>query len=80
MIRDTVISRAVRTGRLTVVSSDTSDSSLPFPLTWQDDFTENSQVDMTLLCTESSGIVTVSVSSSVTGEDGRIYYSLVYLA
>ena len=80
MIRDTATSRAVRTGRLTVVSSDLGDSSLPNPLTWQDDFTENSQVDMTLVVTELSGVVTVSVSSSATGEDGRIYYSLVYLA
>jgi hypothetical protein len=80
MIRDTAISRAVRTGRLTVVSSDTSDSSIPNPLTWQDEFTENSQVDMTLVIAEVSGDVTVSVSSSATGEAGRIYYSLVYLA
>ena len=80
MIRDTPVGRAVRTGRLTVVSSDISDSSLPLPLTWQDDFTENSQVDMTLVVTEVSGDVTVSVTSSATGEDGRIYYSLVYLA
>jgi hypothetical protein len=80
MIRDTATSRAVRTGRLTVVSSDTSDSSIPNPLTWQDEFTENSQVDMTLVVAEVSGDVTVSVSSSATGEDGRIYYSLNYLA
>lgn len=78
MIRD--ISQAVRTGRLTVVSTDTGDSSIPNPLTWQDDFVENSQTDMNLSIVESSGIVTVSVSSSATGEDGRIYYSLNYLA
>jgi hypothetical protein len=35
---------------------------------------------MTLVVTEVSGDVTVSVTSSATGEDGRIYYSLVYLA
>ena len=78
MIRD--VSQAVRTGRLTVVSTDVGDSSIPNPLTWQDDFVENSQTDMNLSIVESSGIVTVSVSSSATGEDGRIYYSLVYLA
>jgi hypothetical protein len=81
MIRDRVPARAVRTGRLTVVSSDTGDSVAAAPLTWNDDFTENSQVDMTLVVTESgSGVVEVSVTSSATGEDGRIYYSLVYLA
>lgn len=80
MIRDTVTGRAVRTGRLTVVSSDTGDSAAAAPLTWQDDFTENQQVDMTLLVTEAAGEVTVSVISSATGEDGRIYYSLNYLA
>jgi hypothetical protein len=80
MIRDTLVGRAVRTGRLTVVSSDTGDSAAAAPLTWQDDFTENSQVDMTLVVTEASGDVTVSVSSSATGEAGRIFYSLVYLA
>ena len=80
MIRDTAISRAVRRGRFTVVSSDSGDSALAAPLTWEDEFTENSQVDMTLAVTEISGDVTVSVSSSATGEDGRIYYSLVYLA
>lgn len=78
MIRD--VSQAVRTGRLTVVSTDLGDSSIPNPLTWQDDFVENSQTDMNLSIVESGGIVTVSVSSSATGEDGRIYYSLVYLA
>jgi hypothetical protein len=80
MIRDTLVGRAVRTGRLTVVSSDTGDSAAAAPLTWQDDFTENEQVDMTLVVTEASGDVTVSVSSSATGEAGRIFYSLVYLA
>lgn len=80
MIRDNATGRAVRTGRLTVVSSDTGDSAAAAPLTWQDDFTENMQVDMTLIVTEASGDVTISVSSSATGEDGRIYYSLVYLA
>ena len=78
MIRE--ISQAVRTGRLTVVSSDLGDSSIPVPLTWNDDFVENSQTDMTLVITESGGNVTVAVSSSATGEDGRIYYSLNYLA
>ena len=80
MIRDTATGRAVRTGCLTVVSSDTGDSAAAAPLTWQDDFTENEQVDMTLIVTESSGEVTVSVTSSATGEDGRIYYSVNYLA
>lgn len=80
MIRDTATGRAVRTGKLTVVSADTGDSALAAPLTWQDDYTENEQVDMTLAVSESSGAVTVSVSSSATGEDGRIYYSLNYLA
>jgi len=81
MIRDVVSAgRAVRRGRFTVVSSDSGDSALAAPLTWQDEFTENSQVDMTLAVTEVSGDVTVSVTSSATGEDGRIYYSLTYLA
>ena len=80
MIRDTATGRAVRTGRLTVVSADTGDSALAAPLTWQDNYTENEQVDMAIAVTESSGDVTVSVISSSTGNDGRIYYSLNYLA
>lgn len=78
MIRDS--SQAVRTGKLTVVSTDVGDSSIPNPLTWMDDFVENSQTDMNLVVSETSGNVTVSVTSSVTGRDGRIYYSLNYLA
>ena len=80
MLRDNATGRAVRTGRLTVVSSDTGDSAAAAPLTWQDDFTENMQVDMTLIVTEASGDVSVSVTSSATGEDGTIYYSITYLA
>ena len=80
MIRDTSTSRAVRTGRLTVVSADTGDSALAAPLTWIDDFTENEQTDMSISVTETGGDVTVTVTSSATGRDGRIYYSLNYLA
>lgn len=80
MIRDTASSRAVRTGRLVVVSADTGDSASAAPLTWTDDFVENEQTDMAIAVTENSGEVTVSVASSSTGLSGRIYYSLTYLA
>ena len=80
MVRDTAFSRAVRTGSLTVVSFDLGDSAAAAPLTWTDEFTENQQTDMSLSVSETGGNVTVTVTSSATGQDGRIYYSTNYLA
>jgi len=80
MYRTTSTDRAVRTGVLTVVSSDVGDSAGATPLTFVDDYTENGLVDVTLLVTEAGGTITVAYTANATGFDGTIWYSLTHLA
>lgn len=48
--------------------------------TYTDDYVENSSTGITLLAAEAGGNVTVSYTSSSTGDDGTIKYSITHLS
>ena len=65
-----------RTGTI-MVASDTSDSS--DTLTYNDDYVENFNTGITLSVTQISNTVSLDYSSSNTGSNGAISYSITYL-
>lgn len=60
-----------RTGTLTVVSGTT--------FSYTDDYTENASTGITLSAAEATSQVTVSYTSTSTGDDANIYYSITHL-
>jgi len=70
---DYSITRGVtyRTGTITVVSGTT--------FSYTDDYTENASTGITLSAAEATSQVTVSYSSTNTGSDAYIYYSITHL-
>lgn len=61
----------IRTGEITVVSGTT--------FSFNDDYAENASTGVTLLAAEALGIVTVSYSTTNTGVNGAITYSIQHL-
>lgn len=68
-----VRSSSYRTGTLTVASG----ASTP---TFTDDFVENTSTGVTLSVTQTAGVVSVRYTSSNTGVDGSMTYSIAHLA
>lgn len=61
----------IRTGEITIVSGTT--------FSFNDDYAENASTGVTLLAVEALGIVTVSYSTTNTGVNGAITYSIQHL-
>ena len=73
--RDTAATKAVRTGTMVVCGSPGTD--VGEALVYSDDYVENEVTGVTLAATEdSSDVITVSYTSTNTGYDGVIYYSI----
>lgn len=81
MIRLTSTGRAIRTGKLLVISAQDGDSAGEEELVWTDDFTENISTDLQFVVSGViDGATTVQLLAEPTGFDGTIYFSLNYLA
>ena len=65
-------STAYRTGTMTITSNT--------PLTYTDDYTENASTGITLSASQTGSNVTVSYTSTSTGGDGTIRYSITHLS
>jgi hypothetical protein len=63
-------SSTFRTGNITVVNAGSG------ALSWSDDYVENASTGVTLSVTESSGIINISYTTTNTGVDGSISYSI----
>lgn len=61
----------IRTGRLTIVSGTT--------FSFNDDYMENASTGVTIAASEASGLVTVTYTTTNTGVDGAIVYSIEHL-
>jgi hypothetical protein len=69
-------SNTYRTGTI-MVASDTSDSSNT--LTWNDDYVENFNTGIALTVSQVTDTVSLDYTSSNTGTNGAISYSITYL-
>lgn len=67
---------AYRTGRIVVASSSTDSTG---DLSYTDDYTENNSTGITLTLNETSNFVNLRYTSTSTGFDATIIYSLTYL-
>jgi hypothetical protein len=63
-------SSTFRTGNITVVNAGTGS------LSWSDDYVQNASTGVTLSVTESSGIISINYTTTNTGIDGSISYSI----
>jgi len=73
IVRDAV----VRHGKIVIVSSS-GDSAVD--LQYSDDYTQAADTGITLTATETGGIVSLLYTSTTTGSDGTMTYSLTHLA
>jgi hypothetical protein len=63
-------SNTFRTGAITIVNAGSGS------LSWSDDYVQNASTGVVLSVTESSGIITVNYTTTNTGVDGTISYSI----
>ena len=68
---------SVRTGTMIVVND--ADDSAGDGFSWNDDYVQNSDTDITLNVTDTGSTITVQYSSSSARGAGKIYYSLTHL-
>ena len=68
---------SVRTGTMIVVND--ADDSVGDGFSWNEDYVQNSDPDVTLNVTDSGSIITVQYSASAARGNGKIYYSLTHL-